>query len=226
MPMFWVSVDEIEQRIKRDQKWSIVFRDIARSTDERTCIFSIIPMSGIGNNAPLFNIFKPISLQICCFGNLSTICLDFIGRLKAGGTHLNFYIVKQIAVLPPSTYSLNIKNYIIPRVTELTYTAWDLEPFAQDILEELGPDSWNQYFPYNPLQEGRPHPFRWDEDRRAVLRAELDAIYAKLYGLTKDELEYILTTFPVLKKNEEKQFGEYRTGRLVMEAWERMEGKI
>ena len=84
--------------------------------------------------------------------------------------------------------------------------------------------SENKWFQDNLLKNVRPHPFRWDEDRRAVLRAELDAIYAKLYGLTKDELEYILTTFPVLKKNEEKQFGEYRTGRLVMEAWERMEG--
>jgi len=27
-------------------------------------------------------------------------------------------------------------------------------------------------------------PFIWNEDRRAILRAELDAYYAKLYGLT------------------------------------------
>ncbi len=69
---------------------------------------------------------------------------------------------------------------------------------------------------------------------RATLRAELDAYYAKLYGLTRDELRYILDpadiygddypseTFRVLKSNEIRQFGEYRTRRLVLEAWDRL----
>jgi hypothetical protein len=99
---------------------------------------------------------------------------------------------------------------------ELTYTAWDLKPFA----EALGYDG---------------PPFRWDEERRASLRAELDAFYAALYGLTRDELRYVLDpsdvygadfpgeTFRVLKANELKQFGEYRTQRLVLEAWDRFE---
>ena len=77
-------------------------------------------------------------------------------------------------------------------------------------------------------------PFRWDEDRRAVLKAELDATYAKLYGLTIDELRYILDpqdvygsdfpgeTFRVLKEKEIRNYGEYRTRRLVLEAWERL----
>jgi hypothetical protein len=79
-------------------------------------------------------------------------------------------------------------------------------------------------------------PFIWDEQRRAILRAELDAYYAKLYGLTRDELRYILDpadvygedfpseTFRVLKNNEIKKYGEYRTQRLVLEAWDRMFG--
>ncbi|GER79138.1 MAG: hypothetical protein M5U11_17670 [Anaerolineales bacterium] len=78
-------------------------------------------------------------------------------------------------------------------------------------------------------------PFRWDEVRRAQLRAELDAYYARLYGLTRDELRYILDpkevhgedfpgeTFRVLKEKEVKQFGEYRTSRMVLEAWDGME---
>ena len=71
-------------------------------------------------------------------------------------------------------------------------------------------------------------PFKWDEE----LRAELDAYYAKLYGLTHDELPYILDpkevhgedflgeTFRVLKDKEIKLYGEYRTRRLVLEAWD------
>jgi len=101
----------------------------------------------------------------------------------------------------------------LPRVLELTYTAEDMRPFAQDLGYD-GP------------------PFRWDPERRALLRAELDAYYAYLYCLTRRELEYILDpsavmgedypseTFRVLKTNEIRRFGKYRTGRLVLAAYE------
>jgi hypothetical protein len=83
-------------------------------------------------------------------------------------------------------------------------------------------------------------PFRWNEIRRAQLRAELDAYYARLYGLTRDELRYILDpkevhgedfpgeTFRVLKEKEIKAYGEYRTRRLVLEAWDNLnaEGRM
>jgi len=78
-------------------------------------------------------------------------------------------------------------------------------------------------------------PFPWNPNRRALLRAELDAYYAMLYGLTRDELRYILDpadvkgndypseSFRVLKNNEIRNFGEYRTARLVLQAWDRLE---
>ena len=118
--------------------------------------------------------------------------------------------------MPPSAYSPVDIKFIAPRVLELVYTAYDLYPFAED----LG---------YHG------EPFTWDEDRRALLRAELDAYYAKLYGLTRDELRYILDpqdvygpdfpgeTFRVLKNKEIKKYEEYRMRRLVLEAWDRME---
>ena len=34
--------------------------------------------------------------------------------------------------------------------------------------------------------------FAWNEDRRAQVRAELDAFFAKKYGLTEEELRYVL----------------------------------
>jgi hypothetical protein len=98
---------------------------------------------------------------------------------------------------------------------------------------EWKPPEWTEI-----AKDGIPlAPFKWDENRRAVLRAELDAYYAKLYGLTRDELRYILDpkdvygpdfpgeTFRVLKEKEEKQYGEYRTRRLVLDAWDKLETK-
>ena len=98
----------------------------------------------------------------------------------------------------------------------LTYTSHALALFAQD-LGYSGP------------------PFPWDEQRRALLRAELDAFYARAYGLSRDELRYILDpadvmgpdypseTFRGLKEKEIKAHGEYRTQRLVLAAWDELE---
>jgi hypothetical protein len=135
-----------------------------------------------------------------------------------GGTTLNYYLLKQFPVLEPDRYTAGDLDIIVPRVLELTYTAHDLADWARD----LG---------YTGA------PFAWDPDRRAQLRAELDAYYARLYGLTRDELRYILDptdlmgddypseTFRVLKNNETRAFGEYRTQRLVLEAWDAQEAR-
>ena len=132
---------------------------------------------------------------------------------SVGGGNMNFYIVKQLPVLPPEVYLETAPTgdtwveLIVPRTLELTYTAWDLQPFAQDLGYD-GP------------------PFVWDEERRHRLKYEMDAIYAHLYQLDQEDLTWILDapepsqSFPGLKRNEEQQFGEYRTKRYVLQAYD------
>ena len=148
--------------------------------------------------------------------NLSALAFDFAARQKIGGTTLNYFLLYQLPVLPPDFYTEPRLTFITPKVLELTYTSHSLAPFARD----LGYD-------------GPPYP--WDDDRRAHLRADLDAFYARAYGLTRDELRYILDpadvmgedypseTFRVLKEKEIRLHGEYRTRDLVLKAWNRME---
>lgn len=150
------------------------------------------------------------------YANLCSVVLDFVARHKVGGTHLNYFVFKQSPLLPPSAYSPADLAFIVPRVLELTYTSHSMAPFARD------------------LGYGGP-PFVWNEDRRALLRADLDAWYARAYRLTRNDLRYILDpadvrgpdypseTFRVLKTNEIRRFGEYRTAKLVLQAWDRME---
>lgn len=78
-------------------------------------------------------------------------------------------------------------------------------------------------------------PFAWDEDRRAHLRSDLEALYARAYGRIRDELRYILDpadvkgpdfpseSFRVPKERQIRHHGEYCTRRLVLAAWNRME---
>jgi hypothetical protein len=219
---YWSHTKEVSARLSAigwNRDWLCGWRDITNAGNERTVIGSVFPLAGVGNSLPVW--LPSISIEprkLASFvANLASLPLDYIARLKVGGSHLNFFIAKQIAVLPPSAYSDTDLVFIVPRVLELVYTSHSMTPFARDLGYD-GP------------------PFAWNEDRRALLRAELDAFYARAYGLTRDELRYILDpadvrgpdypseTFRVLKDNEMKRYREYRTGRLVLEAWDRQSG--
>lgn len=202
---------------ERSPKYLLGFRDITNATNERTAIVSTVPLAAVGNNLPLciLPLPTPASLIAALQGNLSSIVFDFVVRHKVGGTHLNFFIIKQLPVLPPEAYSEADLAYIAPRVLELTYTSHDLAPFARDLGYE-------------------GEPFGWEPDRRHQLQCELDAYYAKLYGLTRDELRYILdpaevmgpdypsVTFPGLRRNEIAKHGEYLTQRRVLDAFDKL----
>jgi hypothetical protein len=215
-PRYWVDKKEVENKLseKWDKNWLLGFRDICRSTDERTAIFSLLPKVAVNHKAPLVLLKQNKPQFYCLFvANVNSLVFDFVTRQKVGGTSLSFFILKQLPVIPPERYTQKDIEYITPRVLELVYTSWEMQPFALD----MG---------YNG------EPFIWNPNKRALIRAELDAYYAKLYQITRDELRYILDpadvygadfpseTFRVLKNNEIKQFGEYRTQRLVLEAWD------
>jgi len=204
---------------KTSPRWLMGWRDICRATDERTVIASVVPRMGTGDT--LLLMFPDLTHGRRLAGLLADQCSlvhDFVARQKVGGTHLKYHVKKQIPNLPPDAYDDPDLSYIVPRVLELTYTSNDL-------------CSWAKGLGYS----GPPFPF--DPDRRALIRAELDAYYARLYGLTRDELRYILDpadvmgddypseTFRVLKNNEIRLYGEYRTQRLVLEAWDFLEDK-
>jgi hypothetical protein len=215
---YWVPKNEVTDRlatIEWTANWLMGWRNITSATNERTSIFSVLPRTAVGNTCSL--IFVEAFPKQCAalLANLNSFALDFVARVKVGGTHLTYGYLKQFPVLPPAAYTVRDLAFIVPRVLELTYTGYSMAPFARDLGYD-GP------------------PFGWDEDRRAELRAELDAWYARAYGLTRDELRYVLDpagvkgpdypseTFRVLKKNEIARFGEYRTGRLVLAAYDQL----
>lgn len=220
-PYYWVPKVAVENALrgKWDKPWLIAFRGISSRALERTGIFTVLPRVGVGNSAPVvFPSEQESQLITCLIGNFNSIVFDYVIRQKLSGPNMNFFFVKQLPVLPPEAYSSESKAFVSPRVLELVYTSNDLHLFAKT----MGFNS---------------PPFKWDGERRALLRAELDAYYARLYGLTRDELRYILDpqdiygpnfpgeTFRVLKEKEIKQHGEYRTRCLVLEAWDRLFGE-
>ncbi|WP_322489060.1 hypothetical protein [Chloroflexus sp.] len=209
-PRHWVPAAEVEQRLagRWSRQWLVGFRDITNATNERTAIVSLLPRVGVGHKAPLIILetAMPAVQASVLLALVNSLVFDFVARQKIGGTDLTLFILKQLPVLPPSAFTPDDLAYIVPRVVELVYTAWDLRPFAADVWAELAAVLWGSAVqqelwqrwqasasspaPSDPSQF--PPPFRWNEERRAVIRAELDARIARLYGLSRDELRYIL----------------------------------
>lgn len=234
IPRYWVPENDVKDtlaRIRWNREFLLNTRDVARATDIRTAIQAIIPAIGVGHKAPLILPIDALSGETALLiANLNAFILDCIVRQKIGGASLSYFIIKQLPVLPPTIYtqpcpwsgnSEILRDWLLPRILELTYTAWDLEPFAQDCGFN-GP------------------PFRWDESRRFLLRCELDAAFFHLYlgsadewrqqpaALTdtfptpRDAVAYIMDTFPIVKRKDETTYGSYRTKDTILEIYDAM----
>ena len=255
IPRFYAdgkTVREKNEKWNWAKEWYLVYRVISASTNERTTITSIIPKSIVSNSAYIIFINDVLDLVIQK-ALMNSLIFDFVARSKV---NLNFppVILFQTPRITKQNINGDERLLVVAKALELSYTSWDIKAFADDVWKETdaelkaaikqqweankaatgghawAPPEWCEIDPNGcPLP-----PFKWDEERRALLKAELDAIYAKLYGLTTEELRYILDpqdvygpdfpgeTFRVLKEKEIRLYGEYRTRRLVLEAWERL----
>lgn len=218
LPRYWVPEGEVDDRLrgKWSHPWLLGWRDITNTTNERTVIASVLPKYGCGDTVLLM--FPSVDLALdsalipAC---LDSYALDYVARQKVGGTHLKYHVFKQLPVLAPSAYSgpapwnagETIRSWMSCRVLELVYSARDLRPCANE-LGHAGP------------------PLSWNEHRRFPLRCELDAAIFHLYGLTRDEVDYIMGTFPIVKRKDEEQFCEYRTKRVILETYDAMQRAI
>ena len=208
------------------REWFVGWRDITRTTDERTVITSHIPFSGIGNTIYLFYSDESSPIQLSCLsGILNSFVVDYCARQKVGGTHLNHSYMKQLPVLFPEKIDeecpfqsgSSSSEWAFLRILELVYTAWDLNHFANEA-------------------SCKTPPFSRSEKRRFQLRAELDALFFHLYlpcdnqgnwvkahkddGAVRNETEeefavlksnfpkprdavaYIMDTFPIVRRKD------------------------
>jgi hypothetical protein len=225
-----VEASEVKRRLAKRgiaTPWFCGFRDISSATNERTAIMSLFPLSAVGNSINLVLGLRAPDAA-CLTANVNAFVFDYTCRQKVSGTHVNIWIFKQLPAIGIERYDARcgwsaetLRQWLLPRILELTYTAWDLASFAKDCGYN-GP------------------PFVWDDDRRAVIRAELDAAFFNLYLGTQEEwsrepsslrdtvatprnaVEYIMGTFPIVQRDDEKAHGEYRTKRVILEIYDAM----
>ncbi|MER5454635.1 DNA methyltransferase [Micromonospora sp. NPDC002389] len=199
---YWVAEREVDERLASKhwkRGWLLGWRDICRATDERTMIDSVFPRAAAPDGTLLMLPQRSVAGLVAC---LTSQVLDFAARQKVGGTHLKFFTTYQLPVASPAQLKPH-ERFIRERVLELVYTAHDMAPFALDLGDNGA-------------------PFRWDEERRTAIRVELDALFFHLYGVSRVDAEYIMETFPIVKRKEEARFGSYRTKELVLAEYDRM----
>ena len=202
-PRYWVSQEESD--VVQNLQWLLAFKDITASTNVRTMIAAIVPQVGCGHTLPVLIPAKcdfDGESAACLLANLNSFCFDYVARQKVQATHLMWYIVEQLPVIAPTDYDRSFgattaRDLVLDHVLRLTYTAHDMAPFARD----LGYDG---------------EPFIWDEEERRHLRARLDALYFHLYGLSRDDAEYVLDTFPIVRREDEAACGTYRTRDMTL----------
>jgi hypothetical protein len=216
-PQFWVSQTDID--LPRGLSAVIGFKEISASTNMRTMIAAIVPPAAYGNKLPLllprvadsavdgaqeiaavldaYRQFTPLLLA-----NLNAIALDYVTRQKMQGTTLNLYIVEQLPFISPEGFSRRFGTktadaIIREDVLRLTYTAHDMAGFAAE-QGTTGP------------------PFPWNPEDRLRRRARLDALFFHLYGLDRDDADYIIGTFPIVREQEQTAYGRFRSRDLIL----------
>ena len=212
LPFYWVAEEVTSGWFDGvwDRAWLLGWRDVTDArASVRTVVACIIPRTAVNHTFPLMMPAADPRLVAGLYANLSSIPFDYCARQKVGGLHLTYFTMQQLPALQPGAYavptpwalSIPIRDWLLPRVLELSYTAWDLQAFAQDCGDN------------DP-------PFMWDPERRFQLRGEIDAAFFHLYGISRDDTAYILDTFSVLQQSEKREHGEYRTKRVVLETYD------
>ena len=202
-PRFWIDKSVREETDKLE--YLLTFKEFTATTNVRTMIASMVPKVGCMDTIPVLLPDKntPSAVEAACFlANLNSFCLDYVARQKVPGTHIKLYMLEQFPIIDPRYYKRRFgrrsaSDLIVHHVLRLTYTSHDMSPFARDLGHE-GP------------------PFTWDEEDRRHLQARLDALYFHLYGLSQDDADYILSTFPIVQGQDEAEFGHFRTRDLIL----------
>ncbi len=220
MPRWWVPEEAVGEVLGEEPPALLVYKDVTSATNQRTMIASFIPLAGVVNSAPVVLADDvPLRRQCCLLANLNSMAYDFIARQKVGGVHLNFFIVEQLPTLTPDTYDdpcpwdaeQSLEQWISDRVLTLSCTAHDMVPLA----EACGM---------------KPPVHKWKPPEREQLKAELDAAYFILYGVDREDMIYMLSTFQgtrtaeppgLFEPDPDKVLGP--AGRRIVEAYDELQ---
>jgi hypothetical protein len=193
----------------------LCFKRVTSPTNQRTFIASFVPAVPVVHTAPLIIPESNITarLSCCLLGNINSFILDYVTRQKIGNIELSFFIISQLPLFPPDKYAercpwnqrQTLERWISDRVLKLTCTANDMLPLAKAAGFKKG-------------------VHKWKEEERAELMAELDAAYFHLYELSREDAEYVLSTFSGTE-DAEGVFAPRGTSQMILNFYDQLSAR-
>jgi hypothetical protein len=207
VPLYWVREDVVPSGLP---SWLTGFSNVTSASNERTMLSAAFPKAGVGHSYPLY-FATPHGVLLAVFNSFA---FDYLTRLKVAGNNFSYFYLRQLPVPTPETLeqqcpwsSGTLTAWLAERVARLSCTSWSMAPMAMDLTGQA------QVFPWNP-------------DKRALIRAEIDAAMFHVYGVERDDVDYIMDTFRGVKEHDEATHGEYRTKRIILEIYDKMQEAI
>ncbi len=169
-PQFLMSKADYASRIPL-RRYKVPFRSIARSTDERTVIASVVADSPCGNSVGVLGSSNRDVWSLV--GALCSFVADWAIRVRLGGTNLNWYVMQEVPVVDPrrlpAGYSDLVRSLAMGGVQ-----------FADAWLRQVDRSiSWRQQWACTPSE-------------RLRCRVVLDAWVASLFGFDCEDLKWML----------------------------------
>lgn len=196
---------------ERVRRYRVGFCDVASPTNERSLVAALVPPGTIcGHSLPTFLFPEGHDWAYCCWlAVANSFVADLIARKKVS-LHMSLGILDSIP-FPRPTPDHPTARRLVPLVARLTCTSLEMLEYWQLLARDGFVD---------PVDED-VMPGELDEDRRLELRAEIDAIVAAdVYGIDRDELEFVMSTFPTAARYETSLYGEFRSAGLVLDAYD------
>jgi len=203
IPLYWVREDVIPPDLP---EWLTGYSNVTSATNERTMLSSALPRAGVGHSYPLY-FGQPHGLLLAVF---NSFVFDYLARLKVAGLNFSYFYLRQLPVPTPESLAQKCpwssgatEQWLAQRVAWLTCTSWSMVAMAESLT-------------------GRRQVFRWDDASRRQIRCEIDAAMFHLYGLPREDVDYIMDTFRIVREHDEAEHGEYRTKRIILDIYDAM----
>ena len=202
---YWVPRGEAEARLGDwTAPWLLGFKDVTGVTSTRLAAFAFIPRIGIAHAYPLLKLAGAASDHAFVAAWLNGLLVEWFLRQRMHGLHLTWHILSQVPVPARSVAHgpagwhpwQTVAQWVAPRVAELSCTSCHLRILAEELV-------------------GSEAAFVYDDERRFLIRIELDAAFFHLAGLTAQEALFVMDSLDKLASREVREFGEYRSRKEV-----------
>jgi hypothetical protein len=178
-------------------KAKVLFRDIARNTDTRTLIASVVPQVACGHTISTLRLqSNTLDKVLFISASMNSFCFDTVLRTRSTGTHQSWFIIEECPI-PKADTSNPAFGRLTSNAARLTFLHRRFAPEwlrLKHLYPDLASREWKHWWAVT-------------EADRLRLRVEIDALCADLYGLSPDDFDWILRDDPTDPK------GFYRVDR-------------